>query len=303
MTAERERVRDRLRADRLVAEAAQYRTAEKAFQRIFDGERRPARIKVRRAFLLRPRQGSPLSPAMRLLTRNGTALGFYLSALLEIQSRRPPRRNTVIANTRPLDTDGVNLGWKELLPHAPDARATNRQLQRTLDRLQGARLVQLGPPQTRDRYAAFRLLSETGTLRRTRYSVPVAGGDPVFRLPKDFYLRGWVHVLTAAEIILLMVLLDLREQFGSGGVYLADTRKGEYCLTKEVYERHTALTAYGLIDRLDDPDRRGDGTIVRWSDYGDPPRPWRFLVHPDRLQRDAHKTVFDALHARSQPAT
>jgi hypothetical protein len=58
-----------------------------------------------------------------------------------------------------------------------------------------------------------------------------------------------------------------------------------------------------LIQRLEDPDRRVDGTFTHRPGDGDGPRPWRFLIRPERLEQNAHRIVVEALHKRATSPT
>ena len=57
-------------------------------------------------------------------------------------------------------------------------------------------------------------------------------------VPVEFFLHGWVHVLLPAETVVYLVLLDLEEQYGHGSVFVADSRKKAYSISRDVYENH-----------------------------------------------------------------
>jgi hypothetical protein len=143
-----------------------------------------------------------------------------------------------------------------------------RQLQRALALLERARLVEMPRYGLAGRYERFKLLDESGGGARGRagYVIPNRATESpagLLRIPVAFFLHGWVHVLMPAEIVVFLIILDLEQQHGEGGVYIPDRIKDEiYSITRDVYKHHRALTAYGLIKRLDDPNRRHDGRFV-----------------------------------------
>ncbi|MEU4159234.1 hypothetical protein [Actinoplanes sp. NPDC026670] len=226
-------------------------------------------------------------------------MSLYLTALFDAQSRRPAGAR--VRNTRPLSGTGTELGWTDLLPAAVPGADMLRQVQRALTALERVRLVELRRPGMPARYEQFTLLDESGGgLRgRTGYVIPhrvaAADGD-LLRLPAAFFVHGWVHVLLPAEILVYLMILDLEQVHGTAGIYAADSVKADvYAISRDVYEHHRALTAYGLIDRLDDPHRRPDGKLAPRPRFGGPPHPLRFRSVRGGLDRDAHPSVTNAL--------
>jgi len=303
MTGARDRDRQRRRADRLRRATGPYRTARETLQELHArGDRRPSTIAVRRTLITRHESGGP-SPAAQLITPKGLGLALYLTALFEAQCRRPA--DSQIRNTRSLQPTRTDLGWVDLLPAATTGADTQaamlRQLQRALTLLERTRLVELPRHGLVGRYERFNVLDESGggAHGRTGYVVPnraTESASALLRIPVAFFLRGWAHVLLPAEIVVYLIVLDLEGQHGDGGVYLPDRTKDEiYSITRDVYEHHRALRAYGLIDRLADPNRRPDGKFVRRPTLIYDLHPLRFRSARRGLDNDAQPTVIDAL--------
>lgn len=304
MTGTRERDRQQRRANRLRKVAIPHRLARERLEELYvRGGRTPGTIAVRRSFLTRRESGDP-SPAAQLITPKGLGLALYLTALFDAQCRRPP--GTQVRNTRSLQATGSGSGWAGLLPAATngaDAQmAMLRQLQRALTSLERTRLVEMPRRGLAGRYERFKLLDESGggARGRTGYVIPNRVTEPpsrLLRIPVAFFRHGWVHVLMPAEIVVFLIILDLEQQHGEGGVYVPDRIKDEvYSITRDVYEHHRALTAYGLIDRLDDPNRRPDGKFVHRPAFIYDLHPLRFASARSGLDNDAHPTVIKALH-------
>jgi hypothetical protein len=280
-----------------------YRIARERLQDLYArGDRKPGTIAVRRTLITRRESGAP-SPAAQLITPKGLGMALYMTVLFDAQCRRPP--GSQIRNTRSLQATGTDLGWADLLPATTTAAHTQaamlRQLQRALTSLERTRLVEMPRRGLAARYERFKLLDESGggARGRTGYVIPnrtTKSTSALLRIPVDFFRRGWVHVLLPAEIVVYLMILDLEEQHGDGGVYAPDRIKDEvYSITRDVYEHHRALAAYGLIDRLDDPNRRPDGKFVRRPKLTYDLHPLRFVSVRGGLDNDAQPTVADAL--------
>lgn len=211
-------------------------------------------------------------------------------------------------------TDANGVDWVDLIvPHSDhteravlaasrrDARL--RQVKRALDTLAAKGLVAL-PNQraARGKHKDFRLLDEGG-LRLTGppvpYRVPVAGGKGLIDVPVDFFLRGWVYVLTKSEIALWFMLRHLQVLGGVPGAELtifgAD-RLRRYGLKKDAYKAWWLLERAGLIEVQVDPSRRPDSTVIDF-DPANPPATHRFKLRDEGLGQPAAQAVKDALVA------
>ncbi|RSM40310.1 hypothetical protein DMB66_57325 [Actinoplanes sp. ATCC 53533] len=249
----------------------------------------------------------------------GWALHLYLIAIFEAQAHRP--RGFAVDNVRPLlYGSGQHTAWVDLLPAitatAPRSAGMRRQLVRALALLEQERLVALnGRTGFRGRYDHFRLLQEdgkTGQPWASPYTIPltndispidpawirppgpVSGRSTAVTLPATFFLNGWVHVLSAAEITTYLMLCDLEARYPEarrGGVYANDPqRETWYGIHRDVYASHQQLAAYGLIERLDAPARRPDGTIARGAGQ-QMLQPYRFRTLSGGFDQSALTTV------------
>lgn len=330
MVAERDKDRRHRRADSLRRYAGQYAEALTALNEVYGGGAQTrAQFSVRRSLILRSRSpdtptetpSSP-SPVARLVTQKGWALHLYLIAIFEAQCRRRP--GSSVQNTRALTGTDGQPGWVDLLPAATAtvdrAAGGMRQMKRALTLLSHANLVQLSRPSgTANRFERFQLLIESGLSDRLgrcehyhylrlddsdpfqdyRPIVAKAGQAQTMLVPSAFFLRGWVHVLSAAEIVIYLMIRDLETRYpqsSKNGAYVASRfRKDWYGISRDVYESHQQLAAYGLIERLDDPNRSADGKILRQPGGRKFLPALRFRTLAGGLRRYAHETVTVAL--------
>jgi hypothetical protein len=303
------------RRGRLVAQRGTCEAARRSCESLFgSGRRYPQEIWIRKSFTI-ARSGRK-SPLASLVTSKGVALQTYLVALFEAQCRygpgeRPSNNRLLVPGAR------HEQGWLDLVAsHVSSAQrpATMRdnrlrQLKRALLHLEREHLVQLSASKERDRFERFRLLDEggrpTGGEDDLPYRVPgVSGGlvaEALVPLPVDFFRGGWVHVLSPAEIALYLVMNGLAQQYPEvhqdSGIFLTSERRTDfYSLSRDVYESHELLRAYGLIEKLDNPNRRPDGSVYRFKDVGNPLEPLRFRVRDRQaLHRNAWGEVVDAM--------
>jgi hypothetical protein len=325
----REESRQEKRAQALVEHSAAYETARTELAKIYDeGPRNRLHYAIRRDLVHARHSDSagsaPSSPAAALAPLKGWALHLYLIAIFDAQSRRPA--GVTVANTRPLcSVNGTGSGWADLLPAivvkrdgAPITKkglraGMRRQAVHALNLLEREHLAAIrgAPSGAPGRYNQVQFLDETGDGRRSvwsrHYSIPrISPFEPsnaIVLLPKSFFLNGWVHVLTAAEITTYLMILDLQirhPEAASTGVFkVASQRVDRYGIRRDVYATHRQLAGYGLIRRLDDPNRSPDGRILRRSSQRYVSQPYRFTVLPDGFDRPALTTV--AAHLLSQP--
>ncbi len=326
---ERSRARQQARGARLQHQAAAYREARTKLKDLYDdGGRGAATVALRRAFVhqrapvsffgIEFEEGAP-SPAASLVTAKGVAMALYLIAIFDAQCRRPS--GSPVRNNRPLRGSKDSAGWVDLLPATTDTTSVwvgmRRQLTRALTTLDERGLVELlGQAGTADRYEGFQLLDESASDDSAPYEVPVRRADidshyrlspdarrmmsPVFEIPVDFFLQGWVHVLSSAEIATYLMLSDLQAQFprANSGVFLTEPRReAMYGLSRDVYESHRALRSYGLVQLLSNPNRHDNGKIRRRPGGGQMLQPHRFRILPQGLQRPALLAVTEALTA------
>ncbi|SDT74261.1 hypothetical protein [Actinoplanes derwentensis] len=317
----RDRKRHRARATTLLTHAKAYDHAQARLHQIHHaGGQTPQRYLIRRALVRArtPAADRPVvaSPAAALAPMKGWALHLYLIAIFEAQARLTPA--FAVNNDRPL-LYGTRqaAAWVDLLPTitdtVPRSAGMRRQLVRALALLHREHLVGLRSRiGARGRYERFELRHEDGESWSPVYTIPrgdstsaseplwirppgpVAGRTAVVALPATFFLNGWAHVLSAAEITTYLMLCDLEARYPqarAGGVYLTDPqREAWYGIHRDVYATHRQLSAFGLIERLDDPDRRPDGTITRGA--GQQMRqPYRFRTLPQGFSQPARITV------------
>lgn len=314
----RETERQRARANALEKYADAYENARAELSKIYDdGGRLRSQYAIRRGLVhVRPVSRNvqvPSSPAAALAPFKGWALQLYLIAIFDAQSRRPP--GSTIENSRPLCRVGRSeAGWADLLPaetKTVDRRAgMRRQAVHALNLLEREHLVAVdGPAGVAGRYDQVRFLDETGEGARNtwlrHYSVPrldpFVPSNEIVWLPKAFFLNGWVHVLTAAEITTYLMILDLQIRHpdaGDTGVYeVVDQRVDRYGIHRDVYATHRQLSGYGLIRRLDDPNRSQDGRVLRRSSPRYVHQPYRFSTLAGGFDQPALATV--KAHLRS----
>lgn len=323
----RDTERHQRRADALRRYADRYATASEALQRVYDeNERLRTQYAIRRCLVLsRPgaigthdeRRPSPIAG---LLTQKGWALQLYLVALFDAQSRR--RRGAVINNVRPLRSDARQMGWVDFLPATTTTvdrgSGMMRQLTRALTLLAKNDLVHLrGRAGVAGRFEKFQLLDESGIAHGwsfNRYEIPAsdgvmgqdfrppaskAGVAETLQVPASFFLQGWVHVLSAAEIATYLMLREMETRYperSKSGVFVNEpTRKAWYSLNRDVYESHQQLAQYGVIERLETANRGLDGKIRRQPTGTTFLEALRFRTLQGGFDRPALKTVTAAL--------
>jgi len=219
------------------------------------------------------------SPAGSLITPRGIALQVYLIAMFEAQCK--VGAGIAPRNDRPIvSPDRQTLGWIDLIASEtvtaklPTTKRDNllRQFKRALVHLERERLVMLSrSPGSNGRFESFRLLDESGSLSNGGSEVPylvpkeldsddyqrdvmppelrLISPNPIIAVPVDFFLHGWVHVLSPAEIVTYFMLRDLAEVYrvDEGAFVCAKPREQHYGLRRDVYEAHRLLSLYGLV--------------------------------------------------------
>jgi hypothetical protein len=137
------------------------------------------------------------------------------------------------------------------------------------------------------------LLHESGSAQFEKYGYAVPAwyenSPSTVSLPRDFFMQGWIYLLTPAEIRTYLVLKQLAGRFPGvhveRGIYCTEReREWMYNLSRDVYEAHLTLSRFGLIDRLKDPFRHSDGKVVNFGEKvmrGEVTSPHRFRVRAD----------------------
>jgi hypothetical protein len=230
------------------------------------------------------------SPASSLITPRGISLQSYLIAIFEAQCRCKP--GAVPNNSRPLLPTRRESGWLDLVA-SDTADATSpatprdnllRQLKRALLHLERENLIELGGQQNkRGRFEYFRALDEGASPSRARYSVPRPAGEGAFPIPVEFFLNGWIHVLSPAEIVTYLMLMDIARIFPGAhderGIFVTEEQRlRQYTLRRDVYESHRTLSMYALVRRISNTNRRPDGTVRSFKLDGNPLEPHRFQL-------------------------
>ncbi|MFF4432024.1 hypothetical protein ACFYZ4_22945 [Streptomyces sp. NPDC001513] len=152
------------------------------------------------------------------------------------------------------------------------------------------------------------LLHESGTLDpdRNEYYIPERRERPpsILSLPFQFFVRGWVHLLTPSEIRVYLIMRHLAARFPGAhearGVYLTERdREWLYDISRDVYESHLTLARFGLIEKVENPYRHPDGKVVNFGEFlskGGVVSPHRFKVCPDSaLSVSAFERISKAL--------
>jgi hypothetical protein len=254
-------------------------------------------------------------PASRLISPNGLALRAYLTAAFVAQSRTPgerpgnkfplcsPEKDKVLSWVDLFATPAETLNSGSLYMSARDK--SRRQLQYALKRLANPEIQLAVLPNAVNRsrtYEGFQLLHEQGApygggINEERYSIPVQGKSPrLIRLPAGFFLNGWIHLLDDTEIVFLLMLAWLHARYGNQQVFISSKdRLTRFGLSKDAYESHRFLSAFGLVDVEEDERRHIEGGRVR--DFSDNPTPrlHRFRLIEEGFSGDAVTTIRQAL--------
>lgn len=254
---------------------------------------------------LRPRRGE-LNPALaasirddirgrpplaRLANRSGLAVPLEIAALGVAHFRGDAGDSTSFED---ISTVG-RLSWASLVGDR-DVSAPGRARRHVVDalrRLSGERLVQLPSRSGRQQpWEGWSLLREDGEGSH-EYTVPGAG----FRLPVDFWLRGWAAVLTPAEIVAYLMIRHHAEKYpdahGFKGVGVAPrVRRQQYGVTDSIYATLNELVEFGLLAFAPgDPNAAPSVRVVN-----------RYQLNPGGLRVDAYSKVTTVLKLRPTPA-
>jgi len=247
-------------------------------------------------------------PSTRLMARRGIALRLMLTALYEAQTRTAPGGRP--DNTRPLaNASAGEIAWTGLV--ATDAQDAldgktvmtkqdkqRRHLGNALDLLVRAGLVTLPyATDARNKHRQFQLRMEDcqGKGRQSPYSVPRTGED-TFTVPTLLFTRGWISVLTDAELAFVLMAAYLSRTDGPDGFTVTGKiRLLHMGIGPETYEAHRTLSRFGLITVTHQAGRAANGRVVGMGGGGQNPVPDVVQFHPEALDDDAYATVTKAL--------
>jgi hypothetical protein len=249
-------------------------------------------------------------PTARLLSPRGTALRVYLLALFAAQIRsRPGAKPANDWRIRRIVPGGQAwLNYFAAVTDSTDGRhvaiSEDDQLERQFKHALGqlarkeVHLVRLpAGPAPMNRFEGFQLLHESGDTTATTidYAVPKAN-EATFALPPEFFTRGWVHVLTNAEIAALMMMTDLAAHplpgppIGSGLHMSGEDRLAWFGLSKDTYDLLPDLAGCGLLSMDQAVDRRDNGTVEDY-DPSQAPRRTYYGLTPAGFDKPALETV------------
>ncbi|MEU6347176.1 hypothetical protein ABZ883_40280 [Streptomyces sp. NPDC046977] len=284
-----------------------------------DQGRSPTVVPVRRTYIRHgeirhvehERKGLPSEqrpPAARLIAPRGVAGRLHLTLLFAAACQAKPGNQW--PNRIPIDPDSAHrFSWMRLIgAHARHAPGGNyvasprvnkqRQITEGLKKLRDNLLVEFPHAGTRHPFRDFTLLCDSGMSTQAAvipYRVPKKA-EAIFGIPVEFFTNGWVHLLTPSETAAYLMWLDVDQNPGHDEPYVTGAeRAGHYGLGREVYETHSQLEAFGLVDVTPAAGRYDDG---KYTDYGtDPGMPpcHRVSILPEGLRRDASTVLYDAL--------
>ncbi|MEV7962381.1 hypothetical protein [Oerskovia paurometabola] len=234
-----------------------------------------------------------------------------LVALFVAQMQTSQLGATPVNLRLPLEAhDGGDAGWVDLIVadsgyEKGQVAAANRrdsrlrQVKTALKTLEAKTLVELpNAKRARGKFEGFQLLDEGGPRlagEPIRYRIPEESKS--FAVPVEFFLRGWVHVLTPSEISLWLMLRHLgASQTWPDGIHISgDGRRRHYGLSHDAYKSWPMLEQMGLIRMTPDPSRRADGTVIGGMKKDEPVAAHRFELLDDGLEQDAGSAVIEAI--------
>lgn len=229
-------------------------------------------------------------PLARLVNRPGLAVPLELTALCVASFRA---REGEEADFGGIDTVGRSSWATAVADRDLDAPSrARRHIVDALRRLSGERLVQL-PPRTGSHQAweGWSLLREDGDGSH-EYTVPRSG----LSVPVDFWLKGWVAVLTPPELVAYLMIRNQADLYPSAhemdGIGLSPRlRRQQYGVTPGVYATLNELTEFGLLKR-----------VARSNPAHSPREVTRYQLREQGLREPAFRKVIDVLKSRPTPA-
>lgn len=280
--------------------------------------RHPTVVRVRRYYIAHPtplhveteRNGLPRDkrpPASKLIAPRGVTARLHLILLLAAAAQGRPGhlwRNTVPieqAREEPLSLERLVCAFASHRggTYVASPRANKvRQITQAIKTLADHHLVVLPHRGERLPFRDFTLLCDTGRSTDNAhipYRLPKKN-DRCVDIPVEFFTRGWVHLLTPSETAAYLMWLDVNQYPSHEEPYVTGAeRAGLYGLTREAYETHQALEAFGLIDVVPDADRHEDGKYVNYHPDARQPPCHRVTIRPEGLRLDAASRISEVL--------
>ncbi|MFD8633751.1 hypothetical protein [Streptomyces sp. NPDC059533] len=336
MTDTREAGETRLRRLTEMRRIGAVTKASAALRDVWHGGREPSRAVFRTKGFLTPGSTEARPPLTRLVLPRGIAMRFYLLAVFEAHCQQDVGEPWM--NRRPLSGVG---SWSDFvaIDGAYDKKSGTymrddtkqgrndgdlrlRQVKSALTTLKGLGTEQalVDIPQARNgsrhQYGQFTLMKETG---RGAYQTPDAYTVPVntwnvetFTVPSDFFLNGWVQVLTPSEVATWLILRYHSQwavkQHPETGVYLYGNRREEgFGLRRDAWEDGCQrLREFGLIRHahpgpLDEENPQLE-ELIEFFAQTDRERyePYRWQVTDQGLTKDALETCMRELTIRQK---
>ncbi|MEU6709656.1 hypothetical protein [Streptomyces wuyuanensis] len=315
------KIRPRLEALTALREGGALDDVVRAAAELAGQGRSPAAVPVRRTYIRHnemrlvehERNGLPTEerpPAARLIAPRGVAGRLHLMLLFAAACQAKPGNQW--PNRIPIDPDSAyRFSWMRLTgsyarhtpggPYVASPRANKqRQIQAGLKKLRDNLLVEFPHAGTRHPFRDFTLLCDSGMSTQAAvipYKVP-RKAEPTIDIPAEFFTQGWVHLLTPSETAAYLMWLDVDQNPFHDEPYVTGAeRAGHYGLGREVYETHSQLEAFGLIDVTPAAGRYENG---QYADYGtEPGRPpcHRVTLTTGGLRRDAGTVLHRVLNS------
>lgn len=174
-----------------------------------------------------------------------------------------------------------------------------RQITEALKALNDQHLLDLPHRGEYQPFRDFSLLCDSGQSTDNApitYRVPSAK-EPCIDIPTEFFSHGWVHLLTPSEIAAYLMWLDVNQHPQHEEPYVTGAeRAGAYGLTREAFETHQALQAFGLVDVVPDLMRHDDGKYTDYNPEGRPPPCHRVTVTAGGLSLEAAPRITEVLN-------
>lgn len=303
--------------------------ASTALRDVWTAGRSPADIVLRTKGFLTPSSAEDRPPLTRLVLPRGIAQRFYLLAIFEAHCRLHVGDPWV--NQRPLSGVG---SWSDFVAidgaydgrsdsYMPDTKQVRTDGHLRLRQVKAAlnTLEELGSDQAlvtvpraknggRRRYGEFSLMKETGRGAHQTpdaYTVPMnAWNVETFTVPSDFFLNGWVQVLSPSEVATWLILRAHSQwavdQHAESGVYLYGKRREEgFGLRRDAWEDGCQrLREFGLIRYARPGTLDADLFDIPAEEGRERYEPYRWQIADQGLTKDAMETCMRELTLRQQ---
>jgi hypothetical protein len=156
-------------------------------------------------------------------------------------------------------------------------------------------------------HRGFELLHESGTSEEgsapIMYTVPIPS-ESCIELPVTFFTQGWVHLLTTSEIAALLMWLHVTKfsgfdtEWGRITHVTSAGRQAGFGLSREAYETHKPLAAFGLLDIVRPEKRHYDGKWENFKEDASDLRCHRAIVRPEGFGEAAYDVVRTVVERR-----